>query len=186
MTWDDIKLDEHKVLVTAKPNCRCPNCGPDGFHIKDFEEREIPDLDDGFVRWLAERKAKSTTNLLFANGAGKPYGGMLFTLKAIGERAGIKCKNCVAVNGKVSCKRHAVTTHKFRRTFATWHNVLGGVSLPVLKQWLGHSDIETTMRYIATTEIRPGLNKENTKKTWTGIKLPPQPETNVVSIRKSA
>jgi hypothetical protein len=24
MTWDDVKLDEHKVLVTAKPNCRCP------------------------------------------------------------------------------------------------------------------------------------------------------------------
>ncbi|MGD0909338.1 MAG: tyrosine-type recombinase/integrase [Candidatus Acidiferrales bacterium] len=189
MTWDDVKLDEHKVLVTAKPNCRCPNCGPDGFHIKDFEEHEIPDLDDTFVRLLAERKAKSATNvtnLLFGNGAGNPEGGMLFTLKAIGERAGIKCKNCVKAIGKESCKRHAIITHKLRRTFATWHNVLGGVCLPVLKQWLGHSDIETTMRYIATTEMRPGINKENAKKIWSGIKLPPQAETNVVSIRKSA
>jgi integrase len=174
MTWDDVKIGAHSVRVTAKSECRCPSCGADGFNIKDFEEREIPDLDDWFIDVLKARKAAATCDLLFYNGNGNPEGHFLYKLKRVGKRAGIKCKNCVDRDGKLFCKRHTVNTHKWRRTFATWHHVLGGVSIAILHKWLGHSDVETTMRYIATTEIRPGLNRERTKLTWTGIAAKPK------------
>lgn len=174
MTWDYVKIGARSVRVTAKPECRCPSCGADGFNIKDFEEREIPDLDDWFIDVLKTRKAAATRDLLFYNGNGNPEGHFLYKLKSVGKRAGIKCKNCVIRDGKLFCKRHAVNTHKWRRTFATWHHVLGGVSIAILQKWLGHSDVETTMRYIATTEIRPGLNRERTKRTWTGFAAKPK------------
>ena len=37
--------------------------------------------------------------------------------------------------------------HKFRATFATWH-LWSGVDLRTVQQWLGHSDMESTMRYL--------------------------------------
>jgi integrase len=40
------------------------------------------------------------------------------------------------------------TLHAFRRTFATIHHEDNGVSVNTLKTWLGHKDIETTMRYL--------------------------------------
>lgn len=174
MTWDDVKIGSRSVRVTAKPSCRCPSRGADGFNIKDFEEREIPDLDDWFLDVLKARKATATRELLFFNSNGHPEGHILYMLKNVGERAGIKCKNCVVHDGKLSCKRHAVNTHKFRRTFATWHHVLGGVSIATLQKWLGHSDVETTMCYLSTTEIRLGLNRDRAKLTWVGIAAKPK------------
>jgi integrase len=103
-------------------------------------------------------------------------------LKKVGKRAGIKCENCkVTADGKVSCKRHIVTTHKWRRTFATWHHVLGGVSVAVLQKWLGHSDIETTMRYIATTEIRSNHTRNLVAQTWAGFDGKPKSKLAVVA-----
>jgi integrase len=40
--WTDIKWAGKVLRVSAKPTCRCPYCGADGFRIKDYEEREIP------------------------------------------------------------------------------------------------------------------------------------------------
>jgi site-specific recombinase XerD len=37
--------------------------------------------------------------------------------------------------------------HKFRATFATW-SLWAGVDLRTVQQWLGHSDMESTMRYL--------------------------------------
>jgi integrase len=166
--WTDIKWAGKVLRVSAKPDCRCPYCGPGGFNIKDYEEREIP-LPDWFMDVLKARKKAAARNLLFYNENGNPEGHFLYALKRVGERAQIKCENCKLVEGKVRCRRHVVTTHKFRRTFATWHHVLGGVSVAVLQRWLGHSDIETTMRYIATTEIRSNHTRSLVAQTWTGF-----------------
>lgn len=43
-----------------------------------------------------------------------------------------------------------LTAHKFRHTYATTQ-AMNGVSLPVLKEELGHNDIRTTMTYVHTT-----------------------------------
>jgi len=37
--------------------------------------------------------------------------------------------------------------HKYRSTFASWA-LWAGVDLRTAQQWLGHSDIESTMRYL--------------------------------------
>ena len=43
--------------------------------------------------------------------------------------------------------------HKFRATFAT--RCLGaGVDLRTVQQWLGHSDMESTMRYLKPSRSR--------------------------------
>jgi len=86
---------------------------------------------------------------------------------------------CAEVAGVVKA-----TTHKFGRAFATWNHVLGGVSVAVLQKWLWHSDIETTMRYISTTEVRSGQVREQVAATWAsserslGWRLLPNPVNN--------
>jgi integrase len=178
--WTDIKWAGKVLRVSAKPDCRCPYCGNVGFNIKDYEEREIP-LPDWFMDLLKARKKTAARDLLFYNENGNPEGHFLYALKRVGKRAEIKCENCKVIEGKVRCRRHVVTTHKFRRTFATWHHVLGGVSVAVLQQWLGHSDIETTMRYIATTEIRSNHTRNLVAQTWTGFDGMPKSKLAVVA-----
>ena len=43
--------------------------------------------------------------------------------------------------------------HLFRHTFATWC-VWGGVDFRILKEWMGHSSVVTTMLYAA---VKPAL-----------------------------
>ena len=51
--------------------------------------------------------------------------------------------------------------HKFRATFATW-SLWAGVDLRTVQQWLGHSDIESTMRYLKPSrsqQVRAKVNE---------------------------
>jgi site-specific recombinase XerD len=57
----------------------------------------------------------------------------LAVLKAVATRAELDPDGC--------------WLHKFRATFATWH-LWSGVDLRTVQQWLGHSDLESTMRYL--------------------------------------
>jgi integrase len=172
--WEDIRA-EH-LYVTFKPGCRCSCCGEAGFTTKTCKERAIP-IPDWFAPILEARRGKG---LLFKNSLGKPEGHILAILKKVGLRARINCGRCVAESG-YTCVTHAcccqVTTHKWRRTFATWLHVLGGVSIPILQEWLGHADDEdasTTMRYICKTEIIPGWNKERSGQAWSGFNPTPK------------
>jgi hypothetical protein len=61
--WTDIKWAGKVLRVSSKPDCRCPHCGNDGFHIKDYE-REIP-LPDWFLEVLKARKKAATRDLIF-------------------------------------------------------------------------------------------------------------------------
>ena len=50
--------------------------------------------------------------------------------------------------------------HKFRATFATrclWH----GVDLRSVQEWLGHSDMESTMRYLKPSRSQHVRDKVN-------------------------
>jgi integrase len=46
--------------------------------------------------------------------------------------------------------------HKFRKTFATLHHEQG-VSVRTLQDWLGHSDLETTMAYLKGSDAATTL-----------------------------
>jgi site-specific recombinase XerD len=50
--------------------------------------------------------------------------------------------------------------HKFRATFATWA-LWAGVDLRTVQQWLGHSDIESTMRYLKPSRSQQVHDKVN-------------------------
>jgi integrase/recombinase XerD len=167
--WSD--FNGNSFNVTAKPTCRCAYCEGDGFKIKDCEERTIPDLPDVFMK-AVEGREKSKTRI-FSNKDGGHEGHMLRLLQGIGLRAGLNCGKCVTSQGQ-SCAKYAVCRkvgcHKFRRTFATWHHVLGHIPLSKVQEWLGHGDVATTMLYIARTEVVPGLNRKKVEATWSFLK----------------
>jgi site-specific recombinase XerD len=50
--------------------------------------------------------------------------------------------------------------HKFRATFATW-SLWAGVDLRTVQQWLGHSDMESTMRYLKPSRSEQVREKVN-------------------------
>ena len=63
----------------------------------------------------------------------KPKLDFLDMAKAVARRAGLP--------------EPEVYLHKFRATFAT-RCLWAGVDLCTVQQWLGHSDMESTMRYL--------------------------------------
>jgi integrase/recombinase XerD len=137
--WTDINLTHATVRVTHKPD---RNWTP-----KAYKEREIP-IPTKLVTALRARKAKSdkTCNLLFPTAGCKPKLDFLDCLKACAERAGLDKEN--------------FWLHKFRATFATWA-LWKGVDLRTVQTWLGHSDMESTMRYLKPSRSQQVHEKVN-------------------------
>jgi integrase/recombinase XerD len=137
--WTDINLTHATVRVTHKPD---RNWTP-----KAYKEREIP-IPTKLVAALKARKAKSdkTCNLLFPTAGCKPKLDFLDCLKACAERAGLDPEN--------------FWLHKFRATFATWA-LWKGVDLRTVQTWLGHSDLESTMRYLKPSRSQQVREKVN-------------------------
>jgi integrase/recombinase XerD len=137
--WTDINLTHATVRVTHKPD---RNWTP-----KAYKEREIP-IPTKLVTALRVRKAKSdkTCNLLFPTAGCKPKLDFLDCLKACAERAGLEPEN--------------FWLHKFRATFATWA-LWKGVDLRTVQTWLGHSDMESTMRYLKPSRSQQVHEKVN-------------------------
>jgi integrase len=124
--WSDVNLSACTVRVTHKPDL--------GWTPKAYKEREIP-IPIRLVKSLKVWKAKSdkTCNLLFPTSGCNPKLDFLDCLKVCAERANLDSDN--------------FWLHKFRATFAT-RCLWAGVDLRTVQQWLGHSDIESTMRYL--------------------------------------
>jgi len=148
MTWSDVDFDEKLVRITAKPQW--------GWRPKDCEERCVP-----IPGWLVDALRRLQTNdgnssLIFPNRLGQPEGHFLAKLKALALAAGLNCGHCVNKRGH-SCKDKPVcirwTLHKFRRTFASWHHD-SGISARTLQACLGHSNLETTLRYLRVADLR--------------------------------
>lgn len=156
--WPDVDLVRGTFRVQEKEDL--------AWTLKDYEERTIP-LPSALVAALKRRRQERPEDrLLFPTRAGKPEGHFLRRLKRAALRAGVNCGHCVNKKG-LSCKQHpvcdAIELHRFRRTFATLHHQQGR-PLKTLQRWLGHSEIQTTMRYLAgadddTAEVRQGVNQ---------------------------
>jgi site-specific recombinase XerD len=65
-----------------------------------------------------------------------------------------------AVIGLVSKYPENFWLHKFRATFAT-RCLWAGVDLRTVQQWLGHSDMESTMRYLKPSRSQQTREKVN-------------------------
>ncbi|HTV59364.1 MAG TPA: tyrosine-type recombinase/integrase [Verrucomicrobiae bacterium] len=137
VTWADWSAEGQTIRVTPKPQY---NWKP-----KTSECREVP-IPESLNDLLIEAKKRATSELIFAGYDGGPLGRNTMTrwLGALGEKAG------VAVD--VDC-------HTFRRTIGTkWCEKSG---IQAAKKYLGHSSIETTMRYLGVADVR---SKETRKK----------------------
>jgi integrase len=144
-SWSDIDFNRKCVRVTAKKQL--------GFKPKDKEEREIP-VPAALLDALREYKARQTgfnrNDLVFPTSEGRPDKKLENKLKRIAWRAGLNCGHCTSKYGnKCSdgpyCGKWFL--HKFRHTFAT-NSLEEGVSIRTLQEWLGHSDLASTMVYL--------------------------------------
>ena len=137
--WSDANMRHATVRVTHKPDR--------GWTPKAYKEREIPipsNLVDRLTAWKS--KAKKGCNLLFATAGCNPKMNFLDDLKAVAERTNLDKDN--------------FWLHKFRATFAT-RCLWAGVDLRTVQQWLGHSDMESTMRYLKPARSEAVREKVN-------------------------
>jgi integrase len=135
--WTDVNFAASTVKVSHKPDF--------GWTPKAYKEREIP-IPATLVSSLKAWKAKSDRGcpLVFPTVGCKPKRDFLKCLYRVAGVAGIK----------------DAILHKFRATFATWA-LWGGVDLRTVQQWLGHSDMESTMRYLKPSRSAAVQNKVN-------------------------
>ena len=92
-------------------------------------------------------KADKKCNLLFPTAGCNPKLDFLDCLKSCAERAKLD--------------KADFWLHKFRATFAT-RCLWAGVDLRTVKEWFGHEDMESTMRYLRplrSQEVRAKVNE---------------------------
>jgi integrase/recombinase XerD len=124
---DDVLLSEAQLRVRGKGNkLRLLPLAPETMQLIDHYRRL--------------ERPQATTDALFVSLKG-PARGTRMTLAGLRslfryhrKRTGIQFAN----------------PHRFRHTFAS-DMVRAGISLPALKQLMGHSDIQTTLRYVQIT-----------------------------------
>jgi integrase/recombinase XerD len=137
--WSDVNFAASTVRVTHKPDR--------GWTPKAYKEREIPipaKLAKRLKAWKA--KADKGCSLVFPTAGCNPKLDFLDCLKAVAERAKLDEDN--------------FWLHKFRATFAT-RCLWAGVDLRTVQQWLGHSDMESTMRYLKPSRSQQVRQKVN-------------------------
>jgi integrase len=139
MYWSDINLNESTARVSHKPDR--------GWTPKAYKEREIP-IPAKLVKALKAWKKKSdqTCDLVFPTAGCRPKLDFLDQLKSAAERTRLN--------------KDDFWLHKFRATFATW-SLWAGVDLRTVQQWLGHTDIESTMRYLKPSRSQQVRDKVN-------------------------
>ena len=140
--WRDIDLNHSTVRVSHKPDR--------DWTPKAYKEREIPVAEVLVTRlrwWKSQSgnpKGKPAADaLVFGTNTGGLRFHFLAELKAVAERAELD-------------ETH-FWLHKFRATFAT--KCLQKYDLATVQKWLGHSDIQSTMRY-----LKPARGEEVQKK----------------------
>jgi site-specific recombinase XerD len=93
-----------------------------------------------------EGKSKQDLHLVFPTAGCNPKLDFLDCLKGVAE--------CSKLGGE------NFWLHKFRATFAT-RCLWAGVDLRKVQQWLGHSDMESTMRYLKPSRCQQVREKVN-------------------------
>jgi integrase/recombinase XerD len=137
--WSDVNLAASTVRVSHKLDR--------GWTPKAYKEREVP-IPAKLVKSLKAWKLKADKNcsLVFPTSGCNPKLNFLDDLKAIAERANLDKEN--------------FWLHKFRATFATW-SLWKGVDLRTVQLWMGHRDIESTLRYLKPSRSQATHDKVN-------------------------
>jgi integrase len=136
-TWSDFKPKQSVVRMTWKPQY--------GWTPKAYKEREVP-VPDTLVSSLEAARPEGGKGLIFGTDNDKPNFHFLEICKDIAKRAKLE--------------RDEWWLHKFRATFATWH-LQRGVDLRTVQEWMGHVDLESTMRYLRPARSETVRDKVN-------------------------
>ena len=173
-TWRDVDLDAKTFTVREKLDL--------GFTPKDKEEGAIP-IPDSLVELLrARRRRYPNSRLIFTNSQGNPNGHFLRILKRLGMRAGLNCGHCYNRAG-LPCSKHAVCSrfelHRLRKSFSTLHHE-AGVPARTIQKWLRHSSLDTTLRYLASSDDQSERTREQVNNTFAAFtaarpEIPAQP-----------
>ena len=122
----------------------------EGFRTKTGKSRVVP-LERDLATKLSEWRVKNPTSTLVFGTGDRVEGHYLRICKVVAKRAGMDPAT--------------FWLHKFRDTFATW-SLRRGVDLRTVQHWLGHADIEMTMRYLAPEQGEHAQGQIN--KAWSG------------------
>ena len=161
--WSDLDWAAKTLTVREKLDL--------GFRPKDREEGSIP-LPDFLLAMLRQRRARyPQTRFIFELASGKTEDHFLRVVKRLALKAGLNCGDCYSKTGKCCathpvCKR--IILHKLRKTFATMHHE-SGVSARTIQRWLRHSDLDTTLRYLAASDDQSMRTREQVNNTFVGL-----------------
>lgn len=163
-TWTDVDFTRKKFHVREKRDHLV-------FTPKDKEERAIPIPDVLVELLLARRKRLPNSRLIFPGPDGKPDQHFLRILQNLAFRAALNCGECFNRKGQC-CSDHAMChqwgLHRFRKTFATMHHE-AGVSVRTIQRWLGHSSLDTTLRYLAGSDDGSERVRLQVNSTFAGL-----------------
>jgi integrase len=151
LEWSDIDWHESVLRVTSKLHWK--------FKVKDSEERDIS-IPDTLLQHLQEWQNKhADTKLVLPTKAGKPDGKLLRRLKRLAKANGLNCGQCDGCKAPLGeCGQW--TLHKLRRTYATTL-LQSGFDLATVQRLMGHSDLESTMRYLSPSSAKETRSRIN-------------------------
>ena len=137
--WGDANLKAGTINMRWKPQY--------DFQPKAYREREVP-IPDKLVEILKGFKPRNAKgdDLVFSTSSGLPDTHMIRALKTDAKRAGLDARR--------------YWLHKFRATFATSH-LAAGCDLRTVQAWLGHTNLESTIRYLKPARNEAMRDKVN-------------------------
>ncbi len=124
--WSDFNFDAGTINVHEKPNWKPKD--------KESREQDIP-LPPKFVQRMKDRRERQNGTLVFPSSVNTPDTHLILIIQRLATRAGIEGR---------------ITLHAFRRTFGS--EMARKCGSEMARQFLGHSDLETTSRYMVTDQ----------------------------------
>jgi integrase len=151
LEWSDIHWTDSYLRVVSKPHYK--------FKVKDSEERDIPIAITLLEQLKKRRELFPDSKLVLPSKSGKPNRKLLRLLKRMAKDNGLNCGNCEGCESTLQeCQQWQL--HKLRRTFATTL-LRNGADLATVQKFMGHSDLESTMRYLQAASSTASQNLFN-------------------------
>ncbi len=120
LQWRDLNWTTGELTVASRR----------GGHTKNYQSRRIP-LNSALTEDLRRHPRNLNSDYVFANSRGEPYRNVRQSLKQAAIRAGI--------DGFIGL-------HQCRHAFCS-HCLMRGIDPRTVQGWMGHKDLNTTMRY---------------------------------------
>jgi integrase len=151
LEYSDFDFKNHSVNIGPKPhlNWKTKNQKPRPIRVPVPPE---------FAKAIANRRdaRKNSCSLVFPNSLGTHDDNIILKVRAVARRADWSLSQVEEVG-----------MHKFRKTFATLYSK----KFPpqTIQKLLGHTDIQTTMRYLAADNLNTAASKELVSEVFAGI-----------------